>query len=129
MESLWQTESGANTKKNTDIDKKGTVVLSPNTLKWQPDKMINDNKAKLLEICHGSRKCLFQWPISITDLVNWAPFKNKLKDKMYYWATVGNYSDIFRNLLFFVFAINFKDIFQKHKLKILYRKFLYLLSF
>lgn len=60
MESLWQTESGANTKKNKDIDKKGTTVLSPNTLNRQPDKVINDNEAKLLEICHGSRKCLSQ---------------------------------------------------------------------
>lgn len=61
MESLWQTESGANAKKiNVDIDKKGTVVLSPNTLNCQPDKVIKDNEAKILEICHGSRKCLFQ---------------------------------------------------------------------
>lgn len=44
MESLWQTESGANAKKNIDIDKKGTVVLPPKTLNWQPDKVINDMK-------------------------------------------------------------------------------------
>lgn len=63
MESLWQTESGANAKKNINIDKKGTVVVPPNTLYWQPDKVINDNEPKLLEICHSSRKCLSQWPV------------------------------------------------------------------
>lgn len=57
-------------------DKKSTVVLSPNTLNWQPDKMMNDNEAKLLEVCQGAAENVYlsQWPISELDVVNWAPF-------------------------------------------------------
>lgn len=43
-EALWQTESNANAKKERDGDKKSTIVLSPNTWNWQPDKVINDEK-------------------------------------------------------------------------------------